>query len=516
MVCVSTYQRLRGESSRYYFGTEFETFTIIPEIGFIFSICSTMLNKNVKQMVKNMADTNDKTKFLSVKVSDDLMKVYLTVKPVAQEDIDINSDDVLKILQSKNVSFGIKEEAIKNTLNKVKQENISMENVLIAEGDQAVNGEGGRLEFLFTVDKKIKPHEGAHGKVDFRELSMVENVEKEQSLVKLIDSTPGTPGKNVYGKMVNPVPGKPCVLPTGENTKVSDNDTKLLVACIDGNVRYAGGVVSVKSCYAVEKDVDFGVGNITSKGTVVVKGNVRSGFILDAGGDVEVWGTVEDSIIKSKGNVLIKGGFIGSGKGKIEADGDVTIYFARNQTIVATNVIILREAVDCTIYAKNTVKAHGDKISIVGGTTTARAMIEVESLGSKNEVHTDVEAGIDYTAHQSQMSTRKEISGLKAVLKTVDKELNTLHAIKKAKGELPAQYTNTFDHLLSRREELVKKLKDIAREENLPVNEGAKVVVNKVVHAGVEITIGESTMTILEECHGTTFYLSGDEIKIKK
>ena len=53
-----------------------------------------------------------------------------------------------------------------------------------------------------------------------------------------------------------------------------------------------------------------------------------------------------------------------------------------------------------------------------------------------------------------------------------------------AKGELPAQYTNTFDHLLSRREELVKKLKDLASVEILPVNEGAKVVVNKVVHPG--------------------------------
>ncbi|MCR4321729.1 MAG: FapA family protein [Candidatus Brocadiaceae bacterium] len=462
-----------------------------------------------------MAESADKTKFFAIKVSDDHMKVYLTVKPFAQKDIDINLNDVLQTLQSRSISFGIKEDVIKTTLDEVKQENISVENVLIAEGDHAINGEDGRLEFLFNVDKKIKPQEGAHGKVDFHELSMVENVEKEQPLVKLIDSTPGTPGKNVYGKMVNPVHGKPCVLPIGENTKVSNKDTKLLVSCIDGIVKYVGGVVSVKSCYAVEKDVDFSTGNITSKGTVVVKGNVRSGFILDAGGDVEVWGTVEDSMIKSKGNVLVKGGFIGSGKGKIEADGDVTIYFARNQTIVATNVIILREAVDCTIYAKNTVKAHGDKISIGGGITTAGAMIEVESLGSKNEVHTDVEAGIDYTAHQSQMSTRKEISGLKAVLKTVDKELNTLHAIKKAKGELPAQYTNTFDHLLSRREELVKKLKDFASVEILPVNEGAKVVVNKVVHPGVEITIGEPTMTILEECKKATFYLSGDEIKIK-
>ena len=88
--------------------------------------------------------------------------------------------------------------------------------------------------------------------------------------------------------------------------------------------------------------------------------------------------------------------------------------------------------------------------------------------------------------------------------------------IERAKGELPAQYTNTFDHLLSRREEFVKKLKDLESEEIVPVNKDAKVVVNKVVHPGVEITIGDSTMSILEEYRGTTFYLSGDEIKTKK
>ena len=463
-----------------------------------------------------MVESTDKTKFFSTKVSDDHMKVYLTVKPFVQKDIDINLNDVLQTLQSRSISFGIKEDVIKTTLDEVRQGNFSVENVLIAEGDHAINGEDGRLEFLVNVNKNIKPHEDAHGKVDFHDVSIIENVEKEQPLVKLIDSTPGTPGKNVYGKMVNPVHGKPCVLPIGENTKVSTKDTKLLISCIDGIVKYAGGVVSVKSCYAVEKDVDFSTGNITSKGTVVVKGNVRSGFIIDAVGDIEVGGMVEDSIIKSKGNVLIKGGFVGSGKGKIEADGDVTVYFARNQTIVANNVKILREAVDCIIYAKNTVKVHGDKISIEGGITTAGAVIEVESLGNKNEVHTDVEAGIDYTTHQSQMITRKEISGLKAVLKTVDKELNTLHAIQKAKGELPAQYTTTFDHLLSRREELVKKLKDLASEEIVPVNKDAKIMVNRVVHPGIEIKIGESTMTVLEEYHGTTFYLSGDEIKTKK
>ena len=70
---------------------------------------------------------------------------------------------------------------------------------------------------------------------------------------------------------------------------------------------------------------------------------------------------------------------------------------------------------------------HGDKISIEGGITTVGATIEVESLGSKNEAHTDIEVGINYVAHPSQMNTRKVVSDLKTSLKRLIK--NSIHYI---------------------------------------------------------------------------------------
>jgi uncharacterized protein (DUF342 family) len=464
-----------------------------------------------------MGDSFDKEKYFSIKVSDDLMKVFLTVKPFTQKGTDVTVNDVVQALQSKGISGGIvKEDGIKTVIDKVANTNISEENVLIAEGIQAVNGEDGRLEFLFNVDKKVNLQEDAHGKVDFHDMGMIKGVEKDQPLVTLIAPTQGEAGKNVYGTVIHAKGGKPCALPIGENTRVSDKDGKVMVATLSGVVSYSGGVVSVQSCCTVEKDVDFSVGNISSKGAVIVKGNVKSGFVIDAAGDVEVWGTVEDSTIKAKGNVLLKCGFLGSGKGRIEADGDVTIGFARNQTIVANNVDILREAVDCTIYAKNAVKVHGDKISIEGGITAAGALIEVESLGSRNEVHTDVEAGINYAAHQNLMNKRKEVSGLKAALKTIDKELKSIYAMKEVKGEIPPQYVNIFERLVPRKNEVEKKLKILESDGILPVNKDAKVVVNKVVHPGVEIKIGELAMDILEEYRGATFFLSEDEIRVKK
>ncbi|MBF8277994.1 MAG: polymerase [Candidatus Brocadiaceae bacterium] len=143
-----------------------------------------------------MADTYDRTKFLTVSVSDDHMRVYLSVKPFAQENIDIKVDDVLKFLKTKTIASAINEELIKTTLDKVKQENFLIENILISEGTTVIHGDDGKLEFLFNADKKIKPHKDAGGKVDFHNLSIVDSVEKEQPLVKLIGSSGNRVGKN--------------------------------------------------------------------------------------------------------------------------------------------------------------------------------------------------------------------------------------------------------------------------------------------------------------------------------
>ena len=146
------------------------------------------------------------------------------------------------------------------------------------------------------------------------------------------------------------------------------------------------------------KDVDFSVGNISYKGAVSIKGDVNSGFNRIACGNIEIGGTVNDAKIKSEGDIKIAGGFVGTGEGKVEARGDVTIGFARNQMIIGNNIIFSREAIDCAIYAKETIVAKGGRLSIVGGVLTAGSLIEVDVLGSAIEVPTEVEVGINYAA----------------------------------------------------------------------------------------------------------------------
>ena len=59
--------------------------------------------------------------------------------------------------------------------------------------------------------------------------------------------------------------------------------------------------------FEVDGDVDVSIGNISFVGSIIVRGTIRSGFKVEAEGDIEVWGNVEAATVQSQGNVIIRG-----------------------------------------------------------------------------------------------------------------------------------------------------------------------------------------------------------------
>ncbi len=448
----------------------------------------------------------------SVSIKDDKMKAFLSILRIGDEDINI--DDVLKVLEEKSITFGIKTQVIRDTIKKVNDKKVTLDDILIAEGLTPIDGEDGKVEFLFDLHNKVTPHEDEGGHIDFHDLHMVENVKKDQPLARLIPPTQPQAGKNVLGKEIMPEEGKPSKLPPlSENTKLADNDKNLIVSCIDGNVKFEGGTIQVNSTFIVHKDVDFSIGNITYNGSIVVKGDVKSGFCLNAEGDIEIWGTVGDASIKSGKSVTVKCGFIGTGKGKIEAKDNIHMRFARNQTVIAENVIIDNEAIDCTICAKDSVIARGNKISIEGGLTSAGNKIEANVLGNRSELPTVVQVGIDYTAKRRMIKLSYKISKINSEIESIDKDLKSLNQQRINCGKT----NRKVEYLVSRKEELNQKLSDLTDQEkimskNLKINKDATIVIKNRIYPGVKIEIADAKMTAIDEIQNTTLYLSKGEI----
>ena len=77
------------------------------------------------------------------------------------------------------------------------------ENYLVAEGVKPQDGADAYIVYNFETDRtKIHLKESAQGKVDFKELNLVQNVVEGQPLAQKVLAQRGKGGKTVTGKFV--------------------------------------------------------------------------------------------------------------------------------------------------------------------------------------------------------------------------------------------------------------------------------------------------------------------------
>jgi hypothetical protein len=327
-------------------------------------------------------------------------------KPPAPEEIN-------SLLTEKGISHGVKRDAIDAVVASMAKGFFPEVPVVIAAGTPPKNGVNGTVKFLFNVESSLKPKVNQDGSVDYKNVEIVSSVVKDQELAALIPPTVGTPGHNVLGQAIPASDGIPAKLPIGPNTLASPTKPDVLIAGTDGNARFNGMNVEISEGFVVSGDVDFSTGNIKYSKSVVVAGDVKSGFRIECGGDLQVGGTIEDADISVNGSVLCKLGFVGQGKGIIAAKGDVNLTFMKNQTIKSRqNIVIAKEALNCTMFARKTIAVHGNPLSIAGGHIMARDSVTAFAIGNMSGVKTTVEIGTDFTLMEELEKTEMQIAEL--------------------------------------------------------------------------------------------------------
>jgi uncharacterized protein len=305
--------------------------------------------------------------------------------------------DLRSLIKDNRVDFGIKDEVIKELFTRIGKGEIPADPITIAEGLAPEHGKNGSIEFLFNTKTSLAPKVNPDGSVDYKNVDIIVAVPKGKELARLVPPTPGKNGKTIFGDEIACREGSPAALPTGPNTEADPNNADSLIASIDGIVRYTGGYVEVAEGYVIKGDVDFKTGNIKYDKSVIINGDLKAGFSVECGGDLQVSGLIEDCTVTVGGNVLCKHGFIGQGKGVIDAKGDVNIGFILNQTVKSRkSVNVAREAINSTIYARQSITIHGNPLSIAGGTLVARESITVHTVGNHSGVQTLLEVGLDF------------------------------------------------------------------------------------------------------------------------
>ncbi|MDH7576734.1 MAG: FapA family protein [Bacillota bacterium] len=450
-----------------------------------------------------------------VKVSKDEMEAFVTIFPPINGS-PVTSRMVYEALEKAGVVYGIDQASVEEAL---KAANAN-EPVLVARGKPAEDGRDAQFVYYFPVEgTRLKPAELENGRVDYYNLNLIYNVEIGQVLATKTPATQGESGSTVTGKPLLPRPGRDCQLRAGKNTELMDEGSTL-IASARGHVVVQGNKIHVLPVYEIAGNVDFSTGNIDFVGSVQVRGSIKFGFTVRAEGDVEVRETIEGGSIIAGGNVIVKEGIRGLGKGRIVAKGNIYAKFLENAHVQAGQDVVVGEAImHSHVNAGGKILVNGRKGLLVGGICRAGEDIEAKIIGSKLATTTELEVGVNPELRIALNQILTERTGIEANLDKVEKALNLLRALEAEGKELP-QDKKTLLIKLTRTQLQLKRKHEEVREEEVKLSElldsldKGKVKVKNLLHPGVIIRIGQLTYYVRDEMQYLTISQAGGEIKI--
>ncbi len=448
-----------------------------------------------------------------VTVSPDELKAFITLY-ASQDNSKATKEEILAALESQKVTYGIREEVV----NFCSEQPIYNEAFCVAEGIPAQNGKNGSVIYHFDTSVDKSPTILDDGRINYRELNLIQSVKQGQLLCSLVPPVAGTQGMTVKGKIIPAISGRPAVLPRGKNVYASE-DGQNLYASTDGEVEYLDPTkVSVYTNHEVAADVDNSTGNVNFVGSVIIKGNVLSGFSVEAGGNVEVYGVVEGATIKAGGNIILRRGMQGMGKGTLIAGGDIVSRYIEYCNVEAHGNIQAEAVMHSNIKCGNKLELTGRKGLLVGGTCKVGKIIIAKVIGSHMATATDLEVGTDPTVRERYKQVKEELNSSESDIRkaeqaiTLLKKLEGMGSLTPDKQEILTKSVRTKIYLSSRVEELKNEM--VVLDEKLQQEVSGKIRSLNVIYPGVKVTIGTCTMYVKEPLQYCTLYRDGADIRV--
>lgn len=445
-----------------------------------------------------------------IEVTHDEMKAYLTIN----QEVDVR--EVEWELRRNNVFHGINKEMINYLIEKKE----FGKPVLIAQATPPIIGEDAKLEYKFNISPEIHLKEKEDGKVDFRELGLINIVSAGQVLVVKKPATLGISGMTVTGKDIYVKNGLDIPLPVGKNTQISEDGLKLL-AKIDGQVVFSHNKVNVESVFEIRGDVDYSVGNVDFPGSVIISGSILDGFKVKSGGNIEVGGCIEKAYVYAEGNIIVGGGIIGRDEGEVKSFKNIYANFIEHGNVEAGEDVIVNESIrHSKIDAKKRVIVQGRIGTITGGKIRAGEEINAKVIGSVSGTLTIVESGSLPLLRDEVQKLKEELVSDEEKFKGVEEGIKYLLSLKeKMRDNFPEDKEKLLLQHIQAKNTLKEKLYTMSmalpllEAEIHQVKEG-RICAYKVVYPGVKISIRAVQMEIETEYRFVTFTALANTIKI--
>lgn len=418
---------------------------------------------------------------------------------------------------------GVKHGMLVDTVQRAAAEMKMDADIVVARAVPPQNGEHGRIDYEIEINPNHAPQMRSDGSVDYRDIHAFVHVAKGQAIAHKVPPTPGKPGMTVTGKEIPPTPGKEAVLPGGENTYVSDDGSYLMAGC-SGVLRKEGDLVHIHEELTVPGDVDFSAGNVKHSGNVIVNGDVKPGFSVDAEGDITIRGIVESANVCSRsGSVRIVQGVLGKGESEIRAGKGITVGFVQDATVEAGGKLVVeKHCLHCRVRC-DMLEAGDRQSSVVGGEVRASEHIKAYRIGNEKSIETrvsiiDKEKELNKEKLKELEELRKKIG---EKLEPVKKQVKSKSAIlRKAGGNVTGRareetkkWIDAYNSLNAKAQYVDKKIAELGNAIKQPRNYKGYIKVEGDIFPGAVIDLYGSRKAISQKMSNKVFRLSSEGVE---
>ncbi len=233
------------------------------------------------------------------------------------------------------------------------------------------------------------------GQINYRERAAKRAVTEGQLLATMIPALLGESGRDVLGKVVPPRVPRRAGIRAGKNVNFVEEGEKYY-ATMAGQVRFQNEILQVDDVVTIRGNVDLSTGNIHHPGSLSISGNIEPDTAVEAAGDVDVFGCIDDARVTSEGSLTVQGGIVGGPNCMIKVLGEIHARYIQNADIEAEgDIVVESEIIQSHIKTRGSVTVTQGRI--VGGEIIALQGVQTDKFGSDGGGKTEVRVGVDYS-----------------------------------------------------------------------------------------------------------------------
>ncbi|MDD2619339.1 MAG: FapA family protein [Syntrophomonadaceae bacterium] len=376
----------------------------------------------VIKLLDKKGNQSNKTFFSSsqpfdLEIAPNKMQAYVTVNP--DSELSISKQEILVKLNEMGINYGIDENSISYAIQ------LPGNRIVAAAGKYPLPGKDGKVEYFFHPPQK-NPVLCEDGSVNYYELGSVIPISAGQIISRRTFPTPGQPGTNIYSEEVPAVAGKIKYFNVGKGIITSDDKA---IAEYDGALTWINDKILISKLLVINGDVDFSQGNIDFMGKVIIAGNIKDGFKVEATDDIEIRGGIENAQVTShKGSVFVQKGIIGKEGTFIKAAKNVEARFIQEANVEAgQNIVVNEYTIRSNLRAGDAVLIQGRKGRILGNNViSARTRIKASGIMNSKSLDLKVEGIQRKQIHEQIRDLTAQIMELEEQLKKIAEKIRKL------------------------------------------------------------------------------------------